>query len=306
MTEVVECEGAPRDLGLDQGRSCRAFLSTAYGSEPPWRRVRFWLGAGSGEARRRGRDLQRFFPAQAEAIEAMARAARVPHCWLIELLADPRRAAPVAEFFALAAGRAVTDEGGLLARNLPADAITRRSRPDHGFSSVELTQPWRTAPLAGVNEAGIAIVCTSEGGGLDRSGCAAPSSLLAQDCLRRFDQLDGAVDWLLTRPGGGTSTLLLADSAGEIIGVKVNGDDRQVFRPADGLIVHTDGPRCLDALVKALHEPPRLDASNLGPIFGTPLVAVDAASRRIALLGDRVGRPRRRQCRSEAVQWIGL
>jgi len=39
----------------------------------------------------------------------------------------------------------------------PADAIVRRSRPESGFRSIELTQPWRIAPLAGVNEAGLAV-----------------------------------------------------------------------------------------------------------------------------------------------------
>jgi hypothetical protein len=214
----------------------------------------------------------------------MAHAARVPRSWLIEFFADSRFL-PISESLAVAAGSVRTGEGGLLARNLPADVIVRRCRPDHGFASIEIAQPWAAAPLAGVNETGLSVMCIVEGDERDSSSCAAPASLLAQDCLRRFDHLDGAVEWLLTRPGGGRSTLLLADSAGEIASVHAKGDERTVFRPADGLIAHTGGPYRDDGLEKVLREPSRLTASHLGLVVGTPMVVVEAASRHIAVRG---------------------
>jgi hypothetical protein len=231
------------------------------------------------------RDLQRFFPGQAESIDAMAHAARVPRAWLIERFADSSRTLPISDSLAVAAGVEKTGEGGLLARNLPSDVIVRRCRPDHGFASIELCQPWQTAPLAGVNEAGIAVVCLVAGGEFDSSGGSAPASLLAQDCLRRFDHLDGAVEWLLTRPGGGRSTFLLADRVGEIVGVHALGKERTVFRPADGLIVHTGRTHGADGLTHALRKPSRLTASDLGLVFGRRMVVVDAASCRISLRG---------------------
>jgi len=285
VIEVVECEGAPRDLGLDQGLSCRAFLTDAFRSEPPWQRLRFWAGVGSAKAQRIGRDLRRFFPAQAETIDAMAHAARVPRSWIIERFVDSKGLLPIREPLALAAGSARTGEGGLLAGNLPVDVIARRCRPDHGFASIEISQPWAAAPLAGVNEMGISMMCIWEGGEFDSSGCQAPASLLAQDCLRRFDHLDGAVEWLLNRPGSGRSTLLLADRAGEIVSVQIKGNDRTVFRPADGLIVHAGETHPIDELEKALREPPRLAASNLPLDFGAPMVSVEAASCSLVVRG---------------------
>jgi hypothetical protein len=196
----------------------------------------------------------------------------------------------------LAAASEITDCGGLLARTLPGDAIVRRSRPESGFRSIELTQPWRIAPLAGVNEAGLAVACVSSSGEIAGSRHAAPAALLAHDCLRRFDSLDGAIDWLLVRPGGGKSVLVLADLSGEAAGVSIDGDERRVFRPADGLFVHTGGNARQAEIEKGLREASPLLGSDLGRFFGMPLVVVEPGRRLIGLLGARSA--------SEADQWF--
>jgi len=284
---VIECEGAPRDLGFDQGTHCRSALSAAYRRLSRWQRARLRLLAEPEECRRVRLEIRRFYPQQAEMMEAMARASRVPVSWLIAIHVVNLRSAPPADALVLAAASAITDCGGLLARTLPGDAIVRRSRPESGFRSIELTQPWRIAPLAGVNEAGLAVACVSDSGEIAESRHAAPAALLAHDCLRRFDSLDGAIDWLLVRPGGGKSVLVLADLSGEIAGVSADGDERRVFRPADGLFVHTGGHARQAEIEKGLREAAPLLGSDLGRFFGMPLVVVEPGRRLIGLLGAR-------------------
>ncbi len=287
MIQLIECEGAPRDLGFDQGSQCRTVLSAAYRSRSRWQRARLRLLAESEACRRARLEIRRFYPQQAEMIEAMARASRVPVSWLIALLTGKLATAASAEPLVLAAASAITDRGGLLARALPGDAIVRRSRPEAGFRSIELTQPWRVDPLAGVNEAGLAVAGVLNSGGVTGSRHAVPAALLAHDCLRRFDSLDGAIDWLLVRPGGGKSMLVLADPSGEVAGVSVDGDERKVFRPADGLMIHTGGHARQAEIEKGLREASPLLGSDLGRFFGMPLVVVEPARRLIGLLGGR-------------------
>jgi hypothetical protein len=285
VIRLIECEGAPRDLGFDQGTQCRRILNAAYHSQSLSQRARFRLLPESYEYRKARLEIRRFYPQQAETIEAIARAARVPVAWLIAMLAGNLRLADPAHALVLAAASAITDRGGLLARALPGDAIVRRSRPESGFRSIELTQPWRVAPLAGVNEAGLAVACVSSLGGVARARHAAPAALLAQDCLRRFESLDGAIDWLLVRPGGGKSMLVLADLSGEIAGVSVDGDERRLFRPAEGLIIHTGGHTRQAEIEKGLREASPLLGADLGRFFGMPLVVIEPGRRSIALLG---------------------
>jgi hypothetical protein len=284
VTEVIDCEGAPRDLGQDQGRRCRASLLADYRARSLWRRLLFRLRADRATGRRIERDLRRFFPAQAEALEAIARAARVSSAWLLEKLAVDAVVGPAMHPVALAAGAALTAGGGLLARTPPDDAIVRRNRPDGGFRSIDLTQPWRTAPLAGVNEAGLAVVCVSEASDFDEIGCTAPAVLLAQDCLARFDRIDGAVDWLLARPGAGRSSILLAHADGEVAAVRVRGSSREVFRPADGLFLDAGERDRQPEIEKRLRLTSSLTGSDLVRALETPIVVVEPDQRRIGLL----------------------
>jgi len=235
------------------------------------------------ENQRLGRDLRRYFPCQAEAIEAMARGARVSSAWLVERLAVCGVGSS-ADSLALAAGAELTAGGALLARTSPSDAIVRRSRPEGGFRSVDLTQPWCTAPLAGVNEAGLAVACIPEVNDLDGTSCAAPAWLLAHDCLQRFDRIEAAVDWLLARPGGGKSAILLAQADAEIAAVRVHGSNREVFRPADGFFLHNGEHERRREIEKSLRQTSPLNGSDLGRLLEMKVVAVEPDQRRIGLL----------------------
>ena len=65
MTQLIECEGAPRDLGFDQGTQSRAALNTAYRSRSRWQRARLRLFAEPDACRRVLLEIRRFYPQQA-------------------------------------------------------------------------------------------------------------------------------------------------------------------------------------------------------------------------------------------------
>jgi hypothetical protein len=227
---VIECRGAPRDLGLDQGVACaeaiRARVERSGG-------VSTWLGrfrpfeAGALErARRTARDVRRHFPHQDERVIGLARGAEVLEIALAHLLA--RELGPDGEVAALRAG---IDARGRIAVQVPPGGILRQACPDHGFASVEWTLPWLPGSLAGVNRAGLAGAVVSPGNE-DDSGCAAPAFLLLQDCLTQFETAANAAEWCERRPAGGRVRLLFADAAGGRSAVSIDGEKRTRVEPA--------------------------------------------------------------------------
>ena len=135
------------------------------------------------------------------------------------------------------------------------DFALRHSAPDNDRASVEITFAWQAPALVGVNADGLAVCALpgaagavdSAGGvgavagagrvdGALESGCAAPALLLAQDCLRLFDQTPNALEWIRSRPAGGRCTLLLADASGRIAGAVVVGERREELHAQNGRI----------------------------------------------------------------------
>jgi hypothetical protein len=237
VNPAIECEGAPRDLGRDQGRACGALLREALGALPTGERLRLALGRGAGRALRR--ELARHFPRQAETLDGLATAARVPPAWLALHLAregDLSRAEVAA-----AAGRELTGSGALLARSLAAPWIARRSRPEGAFRSIELTRPWLAHALLGVNEAGLAVAVAAgpAAPGGTAPGRTAPSedlpaAPLALDCLQRFASLEPCLEWCAGRPAEAPATILFADARGGIAGIAIGRGERRILRPAEG------------------------------------------------------------------------
>ena len=267
MPDVIECAGHPRNMGLDQGRGCRAGVRERVGrSGRVGERSRiaslrpFASGAvlGSGA----GREIVRHFPHLTERIDGLARSAGVPLDSLMELhvsAQDGKRGEePVTSDAAslLAVGMAEL-EGVILQRSLPAVEppesgwIVRRSRPEVGFDSLEVTLPWLVSAVTGVNETGL---CASLVGraGVDGAPAGArvvpPSLLLVQECLQRFRDVEASLDWCLSRPVSGPATLLLADEKAQIAAVEIGEDERRVLRPEDGLLLAGASQRRLDAL----------------------------------------------------------
>jgi hypothetical protein len=222
----IACRGAPRDLGFDQGRACAAQIAQLVAARTGGPLAR---GLAALRPRRAARETQRdtlrFFPHMAERSAGLARGAGVSPLALAELSALPE-AAPADALRIVAGAR-----GPGIARALPREALVvlRESAPDTDYRSLELVASERIAPFLGVNERGLAVAAALLGG--PGGGCAAPASLLAQDCLQRFDRVDKALEWLERRPAGGRALFLLADATGAAAGFEVDGDARQRSAP---------------------------------------------------------------------------
>lgn len=291
----VDCEGAPRDIGFDQGRACADALRARFAGSGWWDRL--WLRPGWSDPHgaRVARDLRRHFPHQAEWLAGVARGAGVPLAWLErELSAEALSPSREALAVAVASAASSSEIGSLLARTAVRGAVVRRSRPEGGLGSVDLALPWLTAALAGVNEAGLALAAVP--GPFEGGDCAAPATLLVQDCLQRFEGVETVLDWCLGRPAAGPATLLLADASGEVAGVEFGEGERRVLRPTAGLLLAGVGSGGEAQIARLLREAAPVGAADLagvlaageaaGPAHTAGLVTIDPAGRRLGLFGE--------------------
>ncbi len=222
MTLQIECEGAPRDLGLAQGRACRNDLERSAARWSIVEKLEDLLPGGS--ASRCLRDIKRHYPHQSESMAGLSIGAGVSENWLVRQLNADADPAPMAT---------TIHEHALLARGFQGDPLIRRSRPEGLFRSVELTRSWLTSSLIGVNERGLGVAVSCEAA----SAVEAPAILLAQDCLERFENTEAAVEWCLKRPATGPATVFLLDADGEAAGVEILEAERRVLRPSEGVLV---------------------------------------------------------------------
>jgi len=245
MLTTLDCPGHPRDMGLAQGAGARdAIRAEAARLRLPTRRSRRPhlrpLAVGAVRGVGAGRSLFRHFAHLAERIEGVAKAADLPLDTVVEMHLRIRAGGEAGGLLArraVVSARSVETESlekrWILERSLAgargeeADWVVRSSRPSVGFASVEVGLPWAVSPVAGVNEAGLAVV----GGPLlwskeGREGDPT-SLLLVQECLQRFPDLDGALDWCSKRPVDGEQTLVLADATGRLATVVVRGAERR-------------------------------------------------------------------------------
>ncbi len=284
MTTVVECEGAPRDLGRDQGRACAASLRTRFAGEARLLRLRATLGLSTRSAGNLHRALLRHLPRQAETLAGMASSSAVPLAWLAEQLERETRAG--AAGLAAAAGPELCRSGAIVGSELSGDWIVRRSRPEGGFRCVEVTRPWLAHALLGVNEAGLAAAVSSGAlaeeatGGRGPAGAPAllPAAALATDCLQRFTTLEACLDWCTARPGERPATLLFADATGEIAGIELAPGHRRVRRSAEGWLAVGGSREAREDLAKSVRE--------TGRVAG-PLAWAQPAARALLLGSER-------------------
>ncbi|MBW2426198.1 MAG: hypothetical protein JRG86_18270 [Deltaproteobacteria bacterium] len=254
MWTTIECAGHPRDMGQAQGAALRQTIRAELAHVGlPTRRSRLptlrplthgrLRGAGAG------RELFRHFAHQAERLEGLALRADVPIDSILAMHLRVRDggvdAGLLARRASLRASRAPTTEGDagagaagesriLLERSLPHPVageggwIVRESRPVVGFRSVELTLPWLVPAVAGVNEAGLAVMAGPILWGSAGTRGWAPSHLLVQECLQRFGDLEGALDWCRKRPVEGEQSFVLADASLATATVLSTGRERRV------------------------------------------------------------------------------
>ena len=246
MWTAIECTGHPRDMGLAQGGACASEIQTACEAAGlPLRRSRVptlrALSAGRVRGSGAGREFLRHFAHQAERLEGLARAAKVPFDSVLELHLRVRAGGVEAGLLARRAclraysrSDAALGKRTILERTLPAVAggeagwLLRESRSSVGFRSVEIGLPWLVSGVAGVNEAGLAAMAGPVLWGTAGQAGWPPSALLVQECLQRFEDLSGALDWCRKRPVEGEQSFVLADASGQVATLISTGRERRI------------------------------------------------------------------------------
>ena len=275
----VACRGAPRDLGRDLGAALRAELREALAVNG---RLRGWLVelARAGAPASLSRDLRRHFPHHAEWLEGLALGAGVPLRSLVRALAE--RCAPDAPQ-GVAMG-AVSGTAVAIASAVPHSARLRCVAPEGRFRSLEVALPAATAPVIGVNEAGLAVA-VAEQRALP-GHYAPPIALFARDCLERFERVEPALDWCLSRPAAPGGSLMIADARGELAGVYASGPERRALRPLSWLVLGDQSlePTKAETLAAGELEPALADSLASLPGAGLAMVA-DPVGRRLRIAG---------------------
>ena len=191
-----------------------------------------------------GREIVRHYAHLSERIQGLASGARLSIDSMMEIFVRAAGDQLSGDaLFATGLAFAKPTEAGdtSLARQLAVSAssgsnwIVRRSVPEVGFASIELTLPWLATAVGGVNESGVAAVFAPRPRGPSeyaRSSAASPI-LLVQECLQRFDSVEGCLDWASKRPLAGDACLLVADAAGSAAAVAIQGEERRVTRKLD-------------------------------------------------------------------------
>jgi hypothetical protein len=233
-------------MGLAQGAAARVAIRSELGrlgfscsrSRMPSLRA---LAVGPLRGRGAGREFYRHFAHQSERLEGLAAAADVSTDAILELHLRVRAGGAMggllsrrASVRARTVGNETEEKRALLERTLPravdgeAGWIVRESRPEVGFRSIEVGLPWLVSAVAGVNAGGLAVVAGPLLWGAPGRDGASPSILLAQECLQRFSDVEGALDWCQKRPVEGEQSFVLADASGATASVVVSGRERRV------------------------------------------------------------------------------
>ena len=246
MLTTIECAGHPRDMGLAQGAASKAAIrAEAERLGLPMHRSRRpslrSLAIGAVRGAGAGREMFRHFAHLSERLEGVAREADLPLDTVLAIHLRVRAGGAQAGVLSRRStlrARSVASGDDMkhwcLERSLPLASpgesgwIVRESKPAVGFRSVEVTLPWLVSSVAGLNEGGLAVVAGPLLWGSPGREGNPTSLLLVQECLQRFPDLEGALDWCSKRPVEGEQSLLLADAAGGLATVVVSGRERRI------------------------------------------------------------------------------
>jgi hypothetical protein len=241
-------------MGFSQGRSCCQAVRArvAHSGIAARRRARLALSpltSGPVLGRGMGREIIRHYPHLSERIQGLARGADLSFEALMELFV--RVASAGAQDRELSAEVPVVvgsagEPGGLVVARaliesgLPGSTwIVRRSRPEVGFASLEVALPWMASAVAGVNECGVAVAIASGEGASESTavaGTGEPAAvLLVQECLQRFTDIHGCVDWCSKRPVSGRASIVVADASGSALALEIRGSERRVAPRESGV-----------------------------------------------------------------------
>ncbi|MCH7866970.1 MAG: hypothetical protein IH881_04690 [Myxococcales bacterium] len=291
MDPFIECVGDPRAMGHCQGLAHRALIQqrvVAAGGKigrSRWPTLRA-LTSGSDLGRGAGREVIRHYTHLAERMAGIARNADVSFSSLMELFnTSTGGAAPddelVAEAVALGVRRMENAKNGpVIVRTLSGASfdtspwILRRSRPEVGFASAEITLPWLATAVAGINESGVAVAIAprseSYGGGVTAGAVNARNAphavLLVQECLQRFEDIEGCLDWCRKRPRSGNVSLMIADAAGHLARIEVEGVDCTIAEIDADFALDGAPPEVDEELRSHLRDHQQIDLAALSAI----------------------------------------
>ena len=292
MWTTIECAGHPRDMGIAQGAALRAEIRNEIARVGlPLRRSRIPtlrpLTDGPTRGKGAGREFLRHFSHLSERLDGLAYGANVPTDSVLDLHLRVRAGGEQAGLLARRASlraRTVGSDGeekrALLERSLPRAGegetrwIIRESRPEIGFRSIEVGLPWLVSAVAGVNEGGLAVMAGPLLWGEPGRAGRAPSLLLLQDCLQRFKDVAGALDWCRKRPVEGEQSFVLADAGGAVATVVASGRERRV-QSGEGELYLEGG-----------ELPESVEDESAGPEGPSDRVWLDPKTRRLQLDAD--------------------
>lgn len=264
---TVVCHGTQKQMGFQQGESCREHIIAAVDTctrleqfrvdMPSWMPRSLFLLIGKMKSRflLEG-PLGKDYPEMQARLRGIARGSRVGSSTIylanaIEaiLSAVGKRVAvpPMAcSAIAVRGNRSASNEP-ILARNfdylsaVQPYMILRRMNPRTGFRALEFTVAPLVGCIDGMNEKGLCIAYdyayTTDYG--------APSGtvgMLISSALQHCTSVAEAVQFMGSRKRWGGALLMLADAQGDIASLELSGNHHQVRRPAPGsdVVFHTN------------------------------------------------------------------
>jgi hypothetical protein len=274
---VIECGGHPRDMGGMQGRTCQRWVRECVsqaglaGKRGRWPSLSAFT-AGPVRGHGPGREIVRHYTHLSERMDGLAREAGVPTDAIFELhlrAASGRSGSLLQPVSTLAAVDLDGQPGISLARGLPVRGgrdggwIVRRSLPEVGFASLEVTLPWLVTAVAGVNVCGL-VVCFAPGAADEAVRSEAPPFvLLVQECLQRFETVAGAAEWCASRSAAGPGAIVVADAAGSRARIESSGEQRRIHLDEELPLALGGPPRLTDTLAETARHERRLDEKAL-------------------------------------------
>lgn len=308
MKRMIECEGDPRAMGHCQGLVFRAEIQQRlHLDSADIRRSRLprlrgltrgpVLGSGTG------REVIRHYAHLAERMAGMARNSDVSlealmHSFSCSVDAPSPRDASMQGAETIGALRIADLESGGVVRAIPgfgerdASWFIRKSCPEVGFASVEVTQPWLPSAVGGINEAGVAVAWVGEANEAPPHAHRTPHNvLLVQECLQRFEDVAGCIDWCNKRPHSGNARLILFDRPGNLVAVALREGFVHVIEPRDGIVLGALSPERTEAIDAARGSSDGLRLADVGQSVGSDHAVLVLEPRSCRLTLRTVSRP---------------
>jgi len=272
MMRVIECVGHPRDLGFAQGVALRREVTRKVEEEglsvsrSRWASLHPYVKGpirGSGSFR----EMIRHYTHLAERVDGLARGADLPVDSIYPL--QGTSAANGEQAMALFGSGLDGQTGEMLIRGLPdSDWVVRKSQPEVGFASIELTQAWSITSVAGINEASLAACMVPNRDSVEsEEGRWPPAGLLVQECLQRFQDVEAGIDWCSHRPSSGEASLLLADGTGGRALIRFEGEEVRVTRNPAGIYAVGSSEPLVGSLCESMENASRLDEELLSQVL---------------------------------------